>query len=90
VLTSLLQAPWNYPLMTAVNSIIPSVLAGNSVILKHSPRTPLCGEHYESTFKAAGFPEGVLQASFVDHVTAAEVINRPEISFVSFTGSVNG
>lgn len=65
-------------------------MLGNSVLLKHSPRTPLCGEHYESTFKAAGFPEGVLQASFADHHTAAEIINRPEISFVSFTGSVNG
>ncbi|DBA04474.1 TPA: hypothetical protein N0F65_010070 [Lagenidium giganteum] len=83
-------APWNYPLMTAVNCIIPAILAGNSVILKHSPRTPLCGEHYAKTFDMAGFPKHLLQASFVDHDTASEVINRPEISFVSFTGSVNG
>ena len=84
------QAPWNYPLMTAVNSIIPAVLAGNSVLLKHSPRTPLCGEHYEKTFKQAGFPDNVLQASFVEHDTAAEIIQRPEIAFVSFIGSVRG
>ncbi|CAH0518008.1 unnamed protein product [Peronospora belbahrii] len=83
-------APWNYPLMTAVNSIIPAVLAGNSVILKHSPRTPLCGEHYEKTFQQAGFPTNVLQSSFVDHDTVAEIIQRPEIAFVSFTGSVRG
>ncbi len=90
VLAFVRQAPWNYPLMTAVNSIIPAVLAGNSVILKHSPRTPLCGDHYQSTFEKAGFPKHLLQASFVDHDTAAEVINRPEIGFVSFTGSVRG
>ncbi|GLD99926.1 hypothetical protein PINS_up008653 [Pythium insidiosum] len=83
-------APWNYPLMTAVNCIIPAVLAGNSVILKHSPRTPLCGEHYQNTFELAGFPTDVLQASFVDHDTAAEIINRREVGFVSFTGSVRG
>lgn len=76
--------------MTAVNSIIPAVLAGNSVILKHSPRTPLCGEHYEKTFAHAGFPQHVLQASFADHDVAAELIHRPETAFVSFTGSVNG
>ncbi|RQM16502.1 hypothetical protein DD237_002494 [Peronospora effusa] len=84
------QAPWNYPLMTAVNSIIPAVLAGNTVLLKHSPRTPLCGEHYAKTFEQAGFPKNVLQSSFVEHDTAAEIIQRPEIAFVSFTGSVRG
>lgn len=84
------QAPWNYPLMTAVNSIVPAVLAGNTVILKHSPRTPLCGTHYEQTFAQAGFPQHVLQASFVDHNVAAEIIQSPVTSFVSFTGSVNG
>ncbi|CAI5730472.1 unnamed protein product [Peronospora farinosa] len=83
-------APWNYPLMTAVNSIIPAVLAGNTVLLKHSPRTPLCGEHYAKTFEQAGFPKNVLQSSFVEHDTAAEIIQRPEIAFVSFTGSVRG
>uniref|UniRef100_A0AAV1VLS4 Aldehyde dehydrogenase domain-containing protein n=1 Tax=Peronospora matthiolae TaxID=2874970 RepID=A0AAV1VLS4_9STRA len=83
-------APWNYPLMTAVNSIIPAVLAGNSVLLKHSPRTPLCGEHYQKTFEQAGFAQNVLQSSLVEHVTAAEIIRRPETAFVSFTGSVQG
>jgi acyl-CoA reductase-like NAD-dependent aldehyde dehydrogenase len=90
VFVLVLQAPWNYPLMTAVNSIIPAVLAGNSVLLKHSPRTPLCGEHYQKTFEQAGFPKNVLQSSFVEHGTAAEIIQRPETAFVSFTGSVRG
>lgn len=60
------------------------------MILKHSPRTPLCGDHFEKTFKEAGFPNGVLQASFVDHATASEIMMRQEIGFVSFTGSVRG
>lgn len=76
--------------MTAVNSIIPAVLAGNSVVIKHSPRTPLCGEHFQKTFEQAGFPKDVVQASFTDHITAAELIHRPETGYVSFTGSVNG
>ncbi|TDH64868.1 uncharacterized protein CCR75_000603 [Bremia lactucae] len=83
-------APWNYPLMTAVNSIIPAVLAGNAVLLKHSPRTPLCGEHFQKTFEQAGFPNHVLQSSFVEHDTASEIIQRSETAFVSFTGSVRG
>src|SRR5262249_53276228 len=37
---------WNYPLLTAVNCVVPAVLAGNAVLLRHSPRTPLCGEHF--------------------------------------------
>ena len=37
---------WNYPLLTAVNVVVPAILAGNSVVLKHSPRSPLCGEHF--------------------------------------------
>jgi acyl-CoA reductase-like NAD-dependent aldehyde dehydrogenase len=60
------------------------------VLLKHSPRTPLCGEHYQKTFEQAGFPKNVLQSSFVEHGTAAEIIQRPETAFVSFTGSVRG
>lgn len=83
-------APWNYPLMTAVNAVIPAVLAGNSVILKHSPRTPLCGSHYEDTFIKAGFPKGLVQSANCSHETAAELIKRPETAFVTFTGSVRG
>ena len=54
-------APWNYPLLTAVNCVVPSVLAGNAVMLKHSPRTPLCGDAFERAFEAAGAPPGLVQ-----------------------------
>ena len=40
-------AAWNYPLLIAVNVVVPAVLAGNAVLLKHSARTPLCGAHFE-------------------------------------------
>ena len=49
---SFIIAPWNYPYLTSVNSIVPSLAAGNSVILKHSAQTPLCAEQlYESAKK---------------------------------------
>ncbi|WP_420794572.1 aldehyde dehydrogenase family protein [Thalassomonas actiniarum] len=51
-------APWNYPYLTAVNSIVPAIPAGNSVILKHSAQTPLCAEHFYRAFTQAGLPEG--------------------------------
>jgi acyl-CoA reductase-like NAD-dependent aldehyde dehydrogenase len=37
----LVIAPWNYPFLTAVNAVVPAILAGNAVILKHSSQTPL-------------------------------------------------
>lgn len=52
--------PWNYPLLCAVNATMSAVLAGCSVVLKHSDRTPLCAEHFERAFKAAGAPEGLV------------------------------
>lgn len=57
----LLIAPWNYPYITSVNGVVPSLLAGNTVILKHSPQTPTVAEHYESAFKKAGLPKNVFQ-----------------------------
>ena len=53
-------APWNYPYLVAVNSIIPAMAAGNSVILKHSAQTPLCAEQlYQSAKKT--LPKDVIQ-----------------------------
>lgn len=83
-------APWNFPLMCAGNSLIPAVLAGNSVLLKHSERTPLCGNHFEDAFRRAGAPEGLVQALHSTHEGSATVFARKEVGFVSFTGSVRG
>jgi acyl-CoA reductase-like NAD-dependent aldehyde dehydrogenase len=83
-------APWNYPLLTAVNVIVPAVLAGNSVIVKHASRTPLCGEHFARAFAKAGAPKDLVQAVATDHGTVSKMIARPEVGYVAFTGSVPG
>jgi acyl-CoA reductase-like NAD-dependent aldehyde dehydrogenase len=88
----LVVAPWNYPYLTAVNSVVPALLAGNAVILKHSAQTPLCSERFGEAFAAAGLPEGVFQHLHMGHeATLSLVEGDPEaggVDFVSFTGSV--
>jgi len=83
-------APWNYPYLTSVNSIIPAIMAGNAVLLKHSAQTPVCAEQYAKAFEAAGLPKGVFQFLHLNHADTERVIQAPEIDFVAFTGSVPG
>lgn len=86
----LVLAPWNYPYLTSVNSIVPAVMAGNSVIIKHSNQTPLVAERYTEAFRAAGMPEGVVQHIHMTHDDVAKVVADERIAFVAFTGSVAG
>jgi acyl-CoA reductase-like NAD-dependent aldehyde dehydrogenase len=86
----LVLAPWNYPWLASVNAIVPAILAGNSVILKIAPQTPLVAERYAEAFAAAGLSAGVFQFLHIDHAQVAEVIRDRRISFVAFTGSVAG
>jgi acyl-CoA reductase-like NAD-dependent aldehyde dehydrogenase len=81
---------WNYPLLTAVNGVIPAILAGNAVVLKHSPRSPLCGEHFARAFEAAGAPKGLVPAIYCDHPTTERMVGDPRVDHVLFTGSVFG
>jgi acyl-CoA reductase-like NAD-dependent aldehyde dehydrogenase len=67
-------APWNYPYLTSVNSIIPALMAGNTVLLKHASQTPLCAERYAEAAKAAGMPNGVFQYLHLTHDDVAKVI----------------
>lgn len=83
-------APWNYPYLTSVNAIVPALLAGNVVILKHSHQTPLVADRYAAAFKAAGLPDGVFQHLDLSHEDAEKMIADPRIGYVSFTGSVKG
>lgn len=83
-------APWNFPFMTAVNAVVPAIMAGNAVILKPSAQTPLCAERMQQAFDAAGLPEGVFQFLHLSHADAEAVIRDPRIAYVSFTGSVAG
>jgi acyl-CoA reductase-like NAD-dependent aldehyde dehydrogenase len=83
-------APWNYPYLTAINGIIPSLLAGNSIILKHSPWTFACGDRLQSAFEKAGLPPNVFQNIRIDHDVAKIFLSSPNIHHVQFTGSVRG
>jgi acyl-CoA reductase-like NAD-dependent aldehyde dehydrogenase len=83
-------APWNYPYLTSVNSIIPALMAGNTVLLKHAAQTPLCAERYAEAAKAAGMPDGVFQFLHLTHDDVAKVIADERTAFVAFTGSVPG
>lgn len=83
-------AAWNYPYLIAVNSVVPALMAGNSVVLKHSAQTPLCAERFEECLRAAGLPEGVFQALHLSHADTERVIRDPRVDFVAFTGSVAG
>ncbi len=83
-------APWNYPYLTSVNGVIPALMAGNAVILKHSAQTPLCAEDFQRAFDAAGLPAGVFQHLVLTHDDTAKVIGAPEVAYVNFTGSVAG
>ena len=88
--TVFVLAPWNYPYLTSVNAIIPAILAGNSVILKHAQQTPLCAEHYREAFDFGGAPDGVFQYLHLTHEQVAQVIGDQRIQHVAFTGSVQG
>lgn len=83
-------APWNYPLLTAVNAVVPALMAGNTVLLKHSAQTPLVAERFTEAAARAGLPAGVLQHLHLGHDGVAGVIGDDRTAFVAFTGSVEG
>ncbi|MVO18017.1 aldehyde dehydrogenase family protein [Parasedimentitalea huanghaiensis] len=86
----LVVAPWNYPYMTAINTVAPALIAGNTVVLKHATQTLLVGERMAAAFHSAGVPEDVFQNVFLDHDTTSELIAKKAFNFVNFTGSVGG
>jgi acyl-CoA reductase-like NAD-dependent aldehyde dehydrogenase len=86
----LVVAPWNYPYMTAINTIAPALIAGNSVVLKHSSQTLLVGERLATAFHSAGIPKDVFINVFLDHKTTTGLIADRAFDYVNFTGSVEG
>lgn len=83
-------APWNFPYMTAVNTIWPALLSGNAVILKQAKQTAVCSDRIARVLKKAGLPEGVFQAYDMSHATAARIMQAEPVRLVCFTGSVKG
>ena len=83
-------APWNYPYMTAINTVAPALMAGNTVVIKHASQTLLVGERLVRAFVEAGVPEDVFINLFLDHDTTAALISAGKCNFINFTGSVEG
>ncbi len=83
-------APWNYPFLTAVNTIVPALLAGNAVILKHATQTMLVGERFQDAFDAAGLPAGLFTNLVLSHDASSALLASGAIDQVNFTGSVDG
>lgn len=81
-------AAWNYPYLIAVNSVVPALMAGNAVVLKHSAQTPLCAERLVEAF--SDLPSGLFTFLHLDHEMTAKIVEDSRIDFVAFTGSVGG
>jgi acyl-CoA reductase-like NAD-dependent aldehyde dehydrogenase len=81
-------APWNYPFLTAVNTVIPAIMAGNAVVLKHAAQTQLVAERFSQAFAEAGLPEGVFQYLHIAGATAEALVRDRRVAHVAFTGSV--
>lgn len=88
--TMLVIAPWNYPYMTAINAIVPGLMAGNAVILKHASQTLLVGERFADAAHKAGLPEGLFQNLVMRHADTEKLIASGVIDHINFTGSVEG
>jgi len=82
-------APWNYPYLTAVNTIVPALIAGNAVMLKHATQTLLAGERFAAAFAAAGLPDGLFRNLYLTHDDTSTLIAAASFDFINFTGSVN-
>nr|VWP00729.1 Peroxisome biosynthesis protein [Ganoderma boninense] len=86
----LVVAPWNYPYLVMVNSVLPALIAGNAVIIKPSPQTPLAAERFALAFHNAGVPKDVLQVIHLSPELTSKAVRHCLIDFVAFTGSVAG
>ena len=83
-------APWNYPYLTAVNTIVPALIAGSAVILKHAAQTLLVGERFQKAFDMAGLPKGLFQNLVMNHAQTEKLLASGKVDHVNFTGSVAG
>lgn len=81
-------APWNYPYLTAVNTVVPALMAGNAVILKHAAQTLLVGERFQMAMDRAGLPKGLFRNLALDHAATLKIIASGSVNQVCFTGSV--
>lgn len=83
-------APWNYPYLVMINSVLPALIAGNAVILKPSPQTPLTAVRFKEALNDAGFPTDLIQVVHLSPPLTRYVVQHKLVDFVVFTGSVAG
>jgi acyl-CoA reductase-like NAD-dependent aldehyde dehydrogenase len=86
----LVVAPWNYPYLTAVNTIVPALMSGNAVLLKHATQTMLVGERFAEALRIAGLPEGLFANLYLTHDDTATLLANGKVNHCTFTGSVEG
>jgi len=79
--------PFNFPLHLCHAHVVPALLAGNTVVVKPSDITPLCGQRYAEAAQAAGLPAGVLNVVAGTGEVGAAMVAAPEIRGLCFTGS---
>ncbi|KAK7414836.1 hypothetical protein QQX98_006351 [Neonectria punicea] len=88
---TLIVVAWNFPYLIIVNALVPALLAGNSVVVKPSPQTPLVGDRIAEILFEAGLPKDVFQViQSGDPAMLRELVQQPEVQCVSFTGSTAG
>lgn len=85
--TILAVMPWNYPFWQVLRFAIPTVTAGNTVLLKHASNVTGCALAIQELFEQAGYPKGCFQTLLVDHKTIASIISNDIVKAVSLTGS---
>lgn len=83
-------APWNFPFLTAVNTIVPALMAGNAVLLKHAAQTLLVGDRFQAALDAAGLPPGLFHHIALSHEDTARILSTGSVDHITFTGSVEG
>lgn len=83
-------APWNYPYLTAINTIAPALISGNAVVLKHATQTLLVGERFQKAADKSDLPRGLFRNLALDHAVTEQVLGAGLVNFVNFTGSVGG
>ena len=81
-------APWNYPYLTTVNSVVPALIAGDAVLLKQAAQTLLVGDRFKRAFDSIGLPEGLFSHIVLEHRQTEAIIAGGLVDHVAFTGSV--
>lgn len=79
--------PWNFPFWQVIRCIVPAMLAGNSLLLKHASNVPGSALAIQKAVEMAGFPAGLFTSLFVTHDQVNRIIDHKAVKSVSLTGS---